>query len=244
MIRALLADDQDLVRAGLRALLGNEPKITVVAEAATGDDAIAMTRKHHPDVVLMDIRMPGTKGIEATRRIRADPALSATRVLILTTFDDDDDILEAIRLGAAGYLLKDTPSDDLRAAVRTIASGGQLAFTEHRQTGDGTCRRHAIARRAQSHASTGSPTGNLLCCAVSPVVRATPRSQEFFTSVPLPPEPTSAESSPSSRRATAQNSQSLPTAPVLTVKNTTSHSSSPATTQYPPEEERGGSLPR
>lgn len=126
MIRALLADDQDLVRAGLRALLGNEPKITVVAEAATGDDAIAMTRKHHPDVVLMDIRMPGTKGIEATRRIRADPALSATRILILTTFDDDDDILEAIRLGAAGYLLKDTPSDDLRAAVRTIASGDNL----------------------------------------------------------------------------------------------------------------------
>lgn len=123
MTRILLADDQDLVRAGLRALLGNDPEMTIVAEAATGDEAIARTREHHPDVVLMDIRMPGSNGIEATRRIRANPELSATRILILTTFDDDDDILEAIRLGAAGYLLKDTPADDLRTAVRTVARG-------------------------------------------------------------------------------------------------------------------------
>lgn len=126
MIRVLLVDDQDLVRAGVRALLLNDPGLTVVAEAANGDDAIAKAREHHPDVVLMDIRMPGTNGIEATRRIRADPALTATRVLILTTFDDDDDILEAIRFGAAGYLLKDTPSDALRAAVHTVASGDNL----------------------------------------------------------------------------------------------------------------------
>lgn len=123
MTRILLADDQELVRAGLRALLGNDPEMTIVAEAATGDEAIAKTREHHPDVVLMDVRMPGTNGIEATRRIRADSALSATRILILTTFEDDDDILEAIRLGAAGYLLKDTPSNDIRTAVRTVARG-------------------------------------------------------------------------------------------------------------------------
>lgn len=123
MIRVLLADDQDLVRAGLRALLGNDPEFGVVAEAANGDEAIAKTREHRPDVVLMDIRMPGTNGIEATRHIRADPVLSATRVLILTTFDDDDEILEAIHLGAAGYLLKDTSSDDLRAAIHTVANG-------------------------------------------------------------------------------------------------------------------------
>lgn len=126
MIRVLLADDQDLVRAGLRALLGNDSEFTVVAEAETGDEAIAKTREHHPDVVLMDIRMPGTNGIEATRGIRADPVLSATRVLILTTFDDDDEILEAIRLGAAGYLLKDTSSDGLRAAIHTVANGGNI----------------------------------------------------------------------------------------------------------------------
>ncbi|MGJ9413041.1 response regulator [Aeromicrobium sp. CF4.19] len=124
MIRVLIADDQDLVRAGLRALLANDSEFTVVAEAATGDEAVARSHQHHPDVVLMDVRMPGANGIEATRRIRADPSLSTTRVLILTTFDDDGDILEAIRLGAAGYLLKDTPSNDLREAVRTVAGGG------------------------------------------------------------------------------------------------------------------------
>lgn len=123
MIRVLIVDDQDLVRAGLRALLVNDPELTVVAEAATGEEAIAKAHEHHPEVALMDIRMPGTNGIEATRRIRADPALIETRVLILTTFDDDDDILEAIRLGAAGYLLKDTSSDDLRAAVHAVANG-------------------------------------------------------------------------------------------------------------------------
>ena len=138
MIRILLADDQDLVRAGLRALLGNDPEMIIVAEAATGDEAVAKTREHHPDVILMDVRMPGSNGIEATRRIRADPELSATRILILTTFDDDDDILEAIRLGAAGYLLKDTPSDDLRTAVRTVARGDN-ALSPH------------IARRVMEH---------------------------------------------------------------------------------------------
>lgn len=123
MIRVLIVDDQDLVRAGLRALLDNDPELVVVADAATGDEAIAKIHEHHPQVVLMDIRMPDTNGIEATRRIRADPRLSETRVLIVTTFDDDDDILEAIRLGAAGYLLKDTPSNELRAAVHAVANG-------------------------------------------------------------------------------------------------------------------------
>lgn len=126
MITVLLADDQDLVRAGLRALLAHDPELEVVAEAASGRAAVAKTRQHRPQVVLMDIRMPGTDGIEATRQIRADRDLDGTRVLILTTFDDDADILEAIRLGAAGYLLKDAPSGDIRAAIRTVADGDNI----------------------------------------------------------------------------------------------------------------------
>lgn len=126
MIRVLLVDDQDLVRAGLRTLLTADPDIEVVAEATTGDGAVAAARQHRPDVALMDIRMPRTNGIDATRLIRADPALERTRVLILTTFDDDEDIVEAIRLGAAGYLLKNTPAQDLRQAVHTAAAGGNL----------------------------------------------------------------------------------------------------------------------
>lgn len=126
MIRVLIADDQDLVRTGLRALLTHDPQIEVVAESRTGRDAVGAVRAHRPDVVLMDIRMPVMDGIEATRRICADPELRSSRVLILTTFDDDEDILEAIRAGAAGYLLKDIASDELRASVRTAAEGGNL----------------------------------------------------------------------------------------------------------------------
>lgn len=126
MTTVLLVDDQDLVRAGLRALLTSDPTITVVAEAADGARAVELVVRHRPDVVLMDIRMPGTNGIEATRRIRADTHLDTTRVLILTTFDDDADVIEAVRVGAAGYLLKDTAGPDLRQAVHTAAAGGNL----------------------------------------------------------------------------------------------------------------------
>lgn len=126
MIRVLIADDQELVRTGLRALLVSDAGLTVVAEARTGAEAVAKTREHRPDVVLMDIRMPETDGIEATHRLRSDPATRDARVLILTTFDDDADILAAVRVGAAGYLLKDTPSEELRRAVHTVAGGGNL----------------------------------------------------------------------------------------------------------------------
>lgn len=144
MIRVLLVDDQDLVRAGLRSLLTNDAGLTVVAEAANGDGAIARTQEHHPDVVLMDIRMPGTDGIEATRRIRADPANADTRVLILTTFDDDEEILDAIRHGAAGYLLKDTAAEALRAAIRSVAAG-DASLSPH------------IARRLMDHIAASGP---------------------------------------------------------------------------------------
>lgn len=124
MISVLIVDDQDLVRAGIRALLDIDPGLRVIAEATEGAQAVSLTRQHKPDIVLMDIRMPGMNGLDATARIRADPDLGATRVLILTTFDEDADIDEAIALGAAGYLLKDTPSQELRTAVHTTAQGG------------------------------------------------------------------------------------------------------------------------
>ncbi|NDK32669.1 response regulator [Nesterenkonia haasae] len=126
MISVMIADDQDLVRAGLRSLLTNDPEISVVAEARTGKEAARTVTSHRPDVVLMDLRMPIMDGIEATRQICADPVAAGTRVVILTTFDDDQDIIDAIRAGAAGYLLKDTGSEELRAAVRTAAEGGNL----------------------------------------------------------------------------------------------------------------------
>lgn len=126
MIRVLLVDDQDLVRAGLRTVLTNDPNIEVIVEAQHGEEAVQMARLERPDVILMDIRMPVLDGIEATRRITSLPDLADTRVVILTTFDEDEDIVDAIRAGAAGYLLKDTGSEQLRAAVRTVAEGGNL----------------------------------------------------------------------------------------------------------------------
>ena len=123
MITVLLADDQELVRAGLRSLLEHDPGITVVDEAADGAAAVRRVRQHRPDVVLMDLRMPGTNGLDATAEIVADPRLRDVRVLVLTTFDEADDVLAAIRAGAAGYLLKDAGADELRRAVRAVAAG-------------------------------------------------------------------------------------------------------------------------
>ncbi|MGO1320280.1 MAG: response regulator [Galactobacter sp.] len=126
MIRVLLVDDQELIRTGLRAVLGSEGDIDVVGEAADGSVGVSMSRALAPDVVLMDLRMPRMNGIEATQRIVADPALAETRVLVLTTFDTDEDILSAIRAGASGYLLKDLEPTSLRKAVRTVAAGDAL----------------------------------------------------------------------------------------------------------------------
>ncbi|UQS22324.1 response regulator transcription factor [Amycolatopsis thermalba] len=126
MIRVALADDQHLMRAGLFALLARADDITVVGEAADGAEAVTLALTARPDVVLMDIRMPGVDGIEATRRIVADPRLRAVRVVVLTTFDTDEHILDAIRAGASGFLLKNTEPGDLRAAVRTVAGGEAL----------------------------------------------------------------------------------------------------------------------
>ena len=124
MIRVLVVDDQTMVRAGFRLLLADEPDIEVVAEASNGRDAVAQAARFRPDVVLMDIRMPEMDGLEATRRILA--ADTDARVLILTTFDLDDYVFEALRAGASGFVLKDEPPEQLLAAVRTIAAGEAL----------------------------------------------------------------------------------------------------------------------
>jgi DNA-binding NarL/FixJ family response regulator len=123
MIRVLLADDQTLVRSGFRALLERADDLAVVGEAGDGEEAIALTRAHRPDVVLMDIRMPGTDGLTATRRILADDRLPGVRVLVLTTFELDEYVFTALRIGASGFLLKDIEPAELRQAVRTVAAG-------------------------------------------------------------------------------------------------------------------------
>ncbi|MEA2843155.1 MAG: hypothetical protein QOJ69_826 [Actinomycetota bacterium] len=126
MIRVLLADDQALVRAGFRALLDAEADIEVVGEAADGDECVRLARQLAPDVVLMDIRMPGVDGLEATRRIASDDRLGGVRIVILTTFELDEYVFEALRVGASGFLVKDTEPVELLRGVRAVAAGDAL----------------------------------------------------------------------------------------------------------------------
>ncbi len=126
MIRVVVVDDQELVRTGLRALAEHDGDIEVVAEADNGRAGICVVCEHKPDVVLMDIRMSQMDGIDATRAIVADRALTDVRVVVLTTFDEDENVLAAIRAGSAGYLLKDIAPGELRSAIRTVAAGDAL----------------------------------------------------------------------------------------------------------------------
>jgi DNA-binding NarL/FixJ family response regulator len=125
-IRVVVADDQALVRSGFTMLLSGESDIDVVGEASNGAEAVALAASEHPDVMLMDVRMPVMDGIEATRRIAGDPDLAATRVVILTTFDLDEYVHDGLRAGASGFLLKDTLPADLINAVRVVADGDAL----------------------------------------------------------------------------------------------------------------------
>ena len=125
-VRVIIADDQQLVRAGFAMILSNAPDIEVVAEATNGQEAVALTASLAPDVVLMDIQMPGVNGVEATRRIVTSGATSRARVLILTTFDLDEYVYSALRAGASGFLLKDVPPEQLIAAVRGAQHGDAL----------------------------------------------------------------------------------------------------------------------
>ncbi|MFF4301437.1 response regulator [Streptomyces sp. NPDC001601] len=126
MIRVLLADDQSLVRAGFRALLDAQPDIEVTGEAADGEEALHKVRELRPDVVLMDIRMPRLDGLAATRRVTGEPELADVKVVVLTTFELDEYVFEAIRSGASGFLVKDTEPDELVRAVRAVAAGDAL----------------------------------------------------------------------------------------------------------------------
>ncbi|GLW00839.1 response regulator [Streptomyces lavendulae] len=123
-VRVLLVDDQPLVRSGLRVLIADTADLEVVAEAGTGADAVVLAAEHAPDVVVMDIRMPGMDGIEATRRITAQPG--APRILVLTTFDEDEHVYGALRAGASGFAVKDMALDDILAAIRVVAAGDSL----------------------------------------------------------------------------------------------------------------------
>jgi DNA-binding NarL/FixJ family response regulator len=125
-ITVVIADDQALVRGGFRALLDAQDDISVVGEAGDGDEALRLTLELRPDVVLMDIRMPGTDGLAATHRIADDERLAAVKIVILTTFDLDEYVFEAIRAGANGFLVKDTEPAELLAAVRAVVAGGAL----------------------------------------------------------------------------------------------------------------------
>ncbi|MGW5753227.1 response regulator transcription factor [Nocardia rhamnosiphila] len=167
MIRVVVVDDQHLVREGLRALLERAADIEVVGVAGTGTAGLSVVRRTRPNVVLMDIRMPGGDGLSATRQIVVDPALRKVGVIVLTTFDTDDNILEAVRAGAAGFLLKDTDPDELRAAVRIVAGGEALLAP-------------AVTRRvmrAAAHAAGPSPRAAAL------LERLTPRELEVLLAV-------------------------------------------------------------
>ncbi|MBQ1049176.1 response regulator transcription factor [Micromonospora sp. C51] len=147
MIRVLIADDQALLRGSFRLLVDSTPDFITVAEAGTGAAAVALSAEHRPDVVLMDVRMPEMDGIEATRRICGDPAGAGTRIIILTTFDLDEYVYGALRAGASGFLLKDTPPADLLAGIRVVAAGeGLLAPTVTRRLIDEFARRPEPAR--------------------------------------------------------------------------------------------------
>ncbi|GAB3911720.1 response regulator transcription factor [Kibdelosporangium lantanae] len=145
-VRIVLADDQPLIRNGLRVLIADTPDLTVVGEAGTGVDAVAVARDVRPDVVVMDIRMPGMDGIEATRQLVADP--EPPHVLVLTTFDEDEHVYGALRAGASGFLVKDMALEDILAAIRVVANGDALiAPSVTRRLIAGFVRNPAPARR-------------------------------------------------------------------------------------------------
>ena len=175
MIRVLLADDQALVRAGFRALLDAQPDIEVVGEVEDGAGAVREAIELTPDIVLMDIRMPGMDGLEATRRILQEERLDRTRIVILTTFDEDDYVYEALRLGASGFLVKDTDPDELLQGVRTVARGDPLLSPDITRRLIGA----VTASHARSFPAASEPDRILATVMFSDIVASTERAAEI-----------------------------------------------------------------
>ena len=181
MIRVLVADDQALVRAGFSVLIDSDPGLEVVGEASNGAEAVELAATARPDVVLMDIRMPVMDGLEATRQILALDGAGTIRVLMLTTFDLDEYVFGALKAGASGFLLKDTPPADLLAGIVTVAAGDALLSPSvTRQLIEETC----AARRPSRRPGTpwrGSPTASRRCSLSSPAGCRTRRSPSIST---------------------------------------------------------------
>jgi DNA-binding NarL/FixJ family response regulator len=162
----MLVDDQPLIRSGLRVLINSSSDLSVVAEAGTGEEAVRLAREHRPDVIVMDIRMPVMDGIEATRRVVAEPEPS--RVIILSTFDDDESVYAALRAGASGFLVKDMALDDILNAVRVVAAGDALIAP-------------SVTRRLIEHFAQGPPRPGLAPAADRrPAAGITGREQEVL----------------------------------------------------------------
>ena len=199
MIRVLLADDQKLIRAGFRVLLEAADDIEVVGEAVNGEQALALARAERPDVIMMDIRMPEVDGLEATRRIAADADLAGVKVVILTTFETDDYVYQALRAGASGFLVKDAEPEDLIRAVRVAARGEALlspsvtrrliaTFASRARAGPGRAAGHRRAAsvapgvaRAPAATCPGSPSVSAKSCRWSPRACPTTRSRPVST---------------------------------------------------------------
>ncbi|WP_311245614.1 response regulator transcription factor [Microbacterium sp. WCS2018Hpa-23] len=164
-IRVLIVDDHAMLRAGFRTILDTQPDITVVGEAATGAEALAQASALHPDVITMDVQMPDMDGIEATRRIVADPAVAAA-IAIVTTFDRDDYLYQALDAGASGFLLKNAGAEDLIAAVRALAAGDGMLAPE--------VTRRVLARFAHAPAPTAAPASGPVIAPTAPVVLVDP----------------------------------------------------------------------
>ncbi len=185
-IRILLVDDEQLVRAGLRLILDAEPDLEVVGEAGDGREGVDLTRRLDPDVVLMDIQMPGVNGLEATREIVALGRDDSSRVVILTTFDLDEYVYEALRAGASGFLLKRTPAADLVAGVRVVAAGEALLAPSVTRRLIGEFARRPAGERAPRRRSTTSPRASARYSGSSPSACPTPRSPPSSSSPRAP----------------------------------------------------------